>query len=194
MNQLFLVRCLKSFCMDSESVQLKGLAVLLPHILRACSDVWVNPMISSRNEVLEYLNNVDTLKILSCYCNAYSAQHTIWLNSVTQIQMPLPHILCPCSQGWIQLYDSKDNLFLYCLCNTDYVPFKIDTFFSDQSSKFVWFCSILVYVFDHGGTGWIKLWCSLNSASYPSYTRQAYDHNCHWGVSWVESFPGWCSF
>ena len=42
-----------------------------------------------------------TLKILSCYCNAYYAQHTIWLNSVTQIQMPLPHILCPCSHLWV---------------------------------------------------------------------------------------------
>ena len=86
MNQLFLVRCLKRVCMESKSVRLKGLTVLLPHILRLCSDVWVNPMISSRNEVLEYLNNVDTLKILSCYCNAYYAQHTIWLNSDTQIK------------------------------------------------------------------------------------------------------------
>ena len=170
--------------MESKSVRLKGLTVLLPHILRLCSDVWVNPMISFEELSFREFEQ-HTLKILSCYCNAYSAQHTIWLNSVTQIQMPLPHILCPCS---------KDNLFLYCLCNTDYVPFKIDTFFSDQSSKFVWFCSILVYVFDLGATGWIKLWCSLNSASYPSYTKQTYDHNCHWGVSWVESFPGWCSF
>ena len=74
------------------------LAVLLPHILRFCSDVWVNPIISLQEWIFRVFAQ-GTLKILSCFCNAYSAQYKIWLihlwpNLDTRVQMLLPLFSC----------------------------------------------------------------------------------------------------